>query len=75
MTLAVAPVSLPDVAVSRVDIASVRGRLRSHRARYAPFFGRRELRGADANAVRTQQLFLRKARWDGAPGAGGGDPG
>ena len=25
------------------------------------------LRGADANAVRTQQLFLHKARWDGAP--------
>ena len=25
------------------------------------------LRGADANAVRTQQLFLRQARWDDAP--------
>ena len=45
MTLAAAPVSLPDVAVSRADIASVRGRLRSYQARYAPFFGRRELRG------------------------------
>ena len=94
MTLAAAPVSLPDVAVSRADIASVRGRLRSYQARYAPFFGRRELRGharaylrgllsdeprksvermvlrlrgADANAVRTQQLFLRKARWDDGP--------
>lgn len=94
MTLAAAPVSLPDVSVSRADIASVRGRLRSYQARYAPFFGRRELRGharaylkgllsdeprksvermvlrlrgADANAVRTQQLFLRKARWDDAP--------
>ena len=94
MTLAAAPVALPDVSVSRADIASVRGRLRSYQARYAPFFGRRELRGharaylrgllsdeprksvermvlrlrgADANAVRTQQLFLRKARWDDAP--------
>ena len=94
MTLAAAPVSLPDVSVSRADIASVRGRLRSYQARYAPFFGRRELRGharaylqgllsdeprksvermvlrlrgADANAVRTQQLFLRQARWDDAP--------
>ena len=82
------------MAVSRADIASVRGRLRSYQARYAPFFGRRELRGharaylqgllsdeprksvermvlrlrgADANAVPTQQLFLRKARWDDAP--------
>ena len=94
MTLAAALVSLPDVSVSRADIASVRGRLRSYQARYAPFFGRRELRGharaylqgllsdeprksvermvlrlrgADANAVRTQQLFLRQARWDDAP--------
>ena len=25
------------------------------------------LRGADANAVRTQQLFLRQARWDDVP--------
>ena len=94
MILAAAPVSQPDVSVSRADIASVRGRLRSYQARYAPFFGRRELRGharaylrglpgdeprksiermvlrrhgADPNAVRTQQLFLRKARWDDAP--------
>ncbi|MCY4519484.1 MAG: IS701 family transposase [Caldilineaceae bacterium] len=94
MTLAAVPVSLPDVSVSRADIASVRGRLRSYQARYAPLFGRRELRGhartylrgllsdeprksvermvlrlhgADANAVRTQQLFLRQARWDDAP--------
>ena len=94
MTLAAAPVSLPDVALSRADIASVRGRLRSYQARHAPFFGRRELRGhlrtylqglpgdeprksiermvlrrhgADLNAVRTQQLFLRKARWDDGP--------
>ena len=94
MTLAAAPVSQPDVSVSRADIASVRGRLWSYQARYAPFFGRRELRrharaylrglpgdeprksiermvlrlqGADPNAVRTQQLFLRTARWDDAP--------
>ena len=80
--------------MSRADIASVRGRLRSYQARYAPFFSRRELRGharaylqgllsdeshksvermvlclrgADANTVRTQQLFLRQARWDDAP--------
>ncbi|MCY4521097.1 MAG: hypothetical protein OXC13_10030 [Caldilineaceae bacterium] len=44
MTLAAAPVSQPDVSVSRADIASVRGRLWSYQARYAPFFGRRELR-------------------------------
>ena len=89
-----ASVSLPDVSVSRAEVASVRGRLRAYQARYAPFFGRRELRGhartylqgllsdeprksvermvlrrrgADANAVRTQQLFLRQARWDDAP--------
>ena len=94
MSLAAAPVSLPDVSVSRADMASVRGRLRSYQARYAPFFGRRELRGharaylrgllsdeprksvermvlrlrgADANAVRTRQLFLRQARWDDVP--------
>ena len=94
MSPAAAPVSLPDVSVSRADIASVRGRLRAYQARYAPFFGRRELRGhartylqgllsdeprksvermvlrrrgADANAVRTQQLFLRQAHWDDAP--------
>ena len=94
MPPAAAPVSLPDVSVSRAEITSVRGRLRSYQARYAPFFGRRELRGhartylqgllsdeprksvermvlrlrgADANAVRTQQLFLRQARWDDAP--------
>ena len=94
MTLAAVPVSQPDVSVSRAEMASVRGRLRSYHARYAPFFGRRELRGharaylqgllsdeprksiermvlrlrgADLNAVRTQQLFLRKARWDDAP--------
>ena len=94
MSPAAAPVSLPDVSVSRAEIASVRGRLRSYQAHYAPFFGRRELRGhartylqgllsdeprksvermvlrlrgADANAVRTQQLFLRQARWDDAP--------
>ena len=94
MTLAAASVSLPDVTVSRADISSVRGRLWSYQARYAPFFGRRELRGhartylrgllsdeprksvermvlrlrgADTNAVRTQQLFLRKARWDDGP--------
>jgi SRSO17 transposase len=75
-------------------MAAVRERLRSYQARYAPFFGRRELRGraraylqgllsdeprksiermvlrrrrANANAVRTQQLFLRQARWDDAP--------
>ena len=87
-------VSLPDVSVSRADMAAVRGRLRTYQARYAPFFGRRalrgharaylqgllsdeprksiermvlRLRGADANAVRTQQLFLRQARWDDAP--------
>ena len=29
--------------------------------------GSLRLRGADANAVRTQQLFLRQARWDDAP--------
>ena len=94
MSLAAAPVSLPDVSLRRADMASVRGRLRSYQARYAPFFGRRELRGharaylrgllsdeprksvermvlrlrgADAKAVRTQQLFLRQARWDDAP--------
>ncbi len=94
MSPVVASVSLPDVSVSRADMAAVRGRLRSYQARYAPFFGRRELRGharaylqgllsdeprksiermvlrlrgADANAVRTQQLFLRQARWDDAP--------
>ena len=27
----------------------------------------RWLRGADTNAVRTRQLFLRKARWDDRP--------
>ena len=37
--------SLPDVSLSRAEIASVRGRLQSYQARYAPFFGRRELRG------------------------------
>lgn len=94
MSPAAASVSLPDVSVSRADIASVRGRLRTYQARYAPLFGRRELRGhartylqgllsdeprksvermvlrrrgADANGVRTQQLFLRQARWDDAP--------
>ena len=94
MTLAAVPVSQPDVSVSRADIASVRGRLWSYQARYASFFGRRELRrhartylrgllsdeprksiermvlrqqGADPNAVRTQQLFLRTARWEDAP--------
>ena len=45
MTLAAIPVSQPDVSLSRAAIASVRGRLRSYHARYAPFFGRRELRG------------------------------
>ena len=94
MTLAASPVSLPDVSVSRADMASVRGRLRAYHTRCAPFFGRRELRGharaylqgllsdeprksvermvlrlrgANANAVRTQPLFLRQARWDDAP--------
>ena len=94
MSPVAASVSLPDVSVSRADMAAVRGRLRAYQARYAPFFGRRELRGharaylqgllsdeprksiermvlrlrgADANAVRTQQLFLRQARWDDAP--------
>lgn len=94
MSPVAASVSLPDVSVSRADMAAVRGRLRTYQARYAPFFGRRELRGharaylqgllsdeprksiecmvlrlrgADANAVRTQQLFLRQARWDDAP--------
>ena len=86
--------SLPDVSVSRTDMAAVRGRLRSYQARYAPFFGRRELRGharaylqgllsdeprksfermvlrrrgADANTVRTRQLFLCQARCDDTP--------
>lgn len=45
MSPAAASVSLPGVSVSRADIASVRGRLRAYQARYAPFFGRRELRG------------------------------
>ena len=45
MSPAAASVSLPDVSVSRAEIASVRGRLRTYQARYAPFFGRRELRG------------------------------
>ena len=94
MTLATTPVSLPDMAVSRADTTSVRGRLRFCQARYAPFVGRRELQGhsraslrgplsdeprkavermvlrlrvADTDAVRTQQLFLRKARWNDAP--------
>ncbi len=44
MTLAAVPVSQP-VSVSRAEIASVQGRLRAYHARYAPFFGRRELRG------------------------------
>ena len=94
MPPATASVSLPDVSLRRADIASVRRRLRAYHARYAPFFGRRELqghlhaylqglpgdeprksiermvlrlRGADPNDVRTQQLFLRQARWDDAP--------
>ena len=46
--------SLPDVSASRAAMAALRGRLRAYHARYAPFFGRREPRGADANAVRTQ---------------------
>ena len=38
MSLA-ASVSLPDVSVSRADIASMRRRLRAYYAHYTPFFG------------------------------------
>ena len=45
MSLAATAVSLPDVPVSRIDIASARGRLQAYHARYTPFFGRHERRG------------------------------
>ena len=85
-----ASVSLPDVSLSRAEIASVRGRLQSYQARYAPFFGRRELRG-HARAY-LQGLLSdeprkvhrahgpapaggRRPHSGGAPGAGGGHAG
>ena len=45
MSPTAASVSLPDLSVSRADMAAVRGRLWTQHARYAPFFDRHELRG------------------------------
>ena len=82
MPLAAASVPLPNMSLSRVEVVLVCRRLRAYHARYAPFFGRRELqdeprksiermilrrRGANANALRMQQMFLHKARWDDTP--------
>ena len=54
------------LTVSRADIASVRELLSDEPRKSVERMVLR-LRGADANAARTQQLFLRKARWDDAP--------